>query len=77
MHDAFVMFPAPSTDLATLITIVSSLENTTQYLYNKTTTIFAVTIGDTTFIPDADSRRVSASVKCSGGYVRHDFFCGA
>jgi len=67
----------PSADLVTLITAAGYLENTTQYLFNETATIFTFTVGDITFTPDADSLHVTSSVKCSGGYVRNEFFCGA
>jgi len=71
-----VMVSEPSADLVTLLTAVAYLENTTQYLFNETTNIFAVVIDGTTYIPDATSVTGSSSVQCKGGYVRNAFFCG-
>jgi len=72
----FLELPVPSKDMVTMLTTVAYLENTTQYLYNETAKLFAVTVDNTPYVPDHDSKFGSSDVYCASGYVRYGFFCG-
>jgi len=70
------LLPVPSKDMVTMPTTVANLEYTTQYLYNETAKLFTVTVDNTLYVPDHDSKFGSSDVNCASGNVRNAFFCG-
>jgi len=76
MHYLALELTVPSSDMVTMLTTVAYLENTTQYLYNETAQLFTVTVDNTPYVPDHDSKFGSSDVNCASGYVRYGFFCG-
>ncbi|XP_052777955.1 sushi, von Willebrand factor type A, EGF and pentraxin domain-containing protein 1-like [Mya arenaria] len=56
---------APSSDLVLFLRTVALLENTTQFLYNETETLFSVTLDGVSYVPDVSSVSADSSVRAA------------